>query len=358
MTERVVISGYAYRSAISLAPDAIPATDPAALDLATQIPNRSDMRAQGPSQLLATYTAGLALDMAELKGDADMLARTDLMLATHFGERDVEIDGAVLEAMGADPSNGRLLNQQLSNLRPSLFLAQLQNLFAANISIVFGVLGTSITFMGETMAGARAIDEACSRILSGRSDVVLAGGVFNGTRPDVLEVHDARPPGADGDAERLTLGYGAGFVVLESARSAAARGAGVGVEMEEMVYTRFDGVSRPEPGDRDGAGPQWVYTDAAGSRAHVERTRRGLAELFPQARLRNLAGITGSLAEASFPFVAAVAADCIRRGWTLPAGGHGDTPEPTAGAAPHSILLCATGPGPDAALALVTRSQT
>src|SRR3712207_8516744 len=41
-------------------------------------------------------------------------------------------------------------------LRPTLFLAQLSNLLAGNISIVHGVAGSSRTFMGEESAAARS----------------------------------------------------------------------------------------------------------------------------------------------------------------------------------------------------------
>ena len=45
----------------------------------------------------------------------------------------------------------------MSDLRPTLFLAQLSNLLAGNISIVHGVTGSSRTFMGEEAAGVDAV---------------------------------------------------------------------------------------------------------------------------------------------------------------------------------------------------------
>ena len=51
----------------------------------------------------------------------------------------------------------------MSDLRPTLFLAQLSNLLAGNISIVHGVTGSSRTFMGEEAAGVDAVrDRACA----------------------------------------------------------------------------------------------------------------------------------------------------------------------------------------------------
>ena len=53
---------------------------------------------------------------------------------------------------------GPFLNERLmSDLRPTLFLAQLPNLLAGNISIVHGVVGSSRTFLGEESAGIDAV---------------------------------------------------------------------------------------------------------------------------------------------------------------------------------------------------------
>ena len=74
----------------------------------------------------------------------------------------------------------------MSDLRPTLFLAQLSNLLAGNISIVHGVTGSSRTFMGEEAAGVDAVRIALSRIEAGQSDIALVGGAHNGERKDIL----------------------------------------------------------------------------------------------------------------------------------------------------------------------------
>ena len=78
----------------------------------------------------------------------------------------------------------------MSDLRPTLFLAQLSNLLAGNISIVHGVTGSSRTFMGEEGAGIDAVRIALSRINAGQSDIVLVGGAHNGERPDLLMLYE------------------------------------------------------------------------------------------------------------------------------------------------------------------------
>ena len=78
----------------------------------------------------------------------------------------------------------------MSDLRPTLFLAQLSNLLAGNISIVHGVTGSSRTFMGEEAAGVDAVRIALSRIEAGQSDIALVGGSSNGERPDLLMLYE------------------------------------------------------------------------------------------------------------------------------------------------------------------------
>src|SRR5262249_46612073 len=78
----------------------------------------------------------------------------------------------------------------MSDLRPTLFLAQLSNLLAGNISIVHGVTGSSRTFMGEELAGVDATQIALARIAAGQSEIALVGGSYNGERSDVVMLYE------------------------------------------------------------------------------------------------------------------------------------------------------------------------
>ena len=78
----------------------------------------------------------------------------------------------------------------MSDLRPTLFLAQLSNLLAGNIAIVHGVTGSSRTFMGEEAAGVDAARIALARIAAGQSDIALIGGSQNGERKDLLVLYE------------------------------------------------------------------------------------------------------------------------------------------------------------------------
>src|SRR5581483_10663849 len=109
----------------------------APINLDTQIPKKGDQRQMEPWQRIGTYAAGLALDNAKIKGNAEILAHTDMIVAAGGGERDMAVDSAILTGIdkAADPE--AFLNEHLmSDLRPTLFLAQLSNLLAGNISIV------------------------------------------------------------------------------------------------------------------------------------------------------------------------------------------------------------------------------
>ncbi len=308
----VVISGVAWLSARADAANGIVATDLQALDWNEQIPNRSDQRAQGLSQLIASYTAGCALDQAGLKGDAARLEDMNLFVATPGGERDESFDLATVEIVADAGNDGVALNQQLSNLRPSLFLSELQNLFAANISIAYGVLGTSITFMGGVDAGIDAVELGWQRIGDGRCSIALVGGVFNGFRQCSREMHMARLV-ADEAREWLEqpaegvapLGAGCAFLVLESAESAAARNR-AGCPHLRLVKS-LGSLQHPDV-FADVPAPDTVQLDTIGCRT-TAAFARPLDAWAGRADRRNASLGTGALMEAAFPLALALAVD-------------------------------------------------
>jgi len=110
-----------------------------------------------------------------------------MIVAAGGGERDIAVDTAIMAGMRKVNQPGAFLNERLmSDLRPTLFLAQLPNLLAGNISLVHGVVGSSRTFMGEEAAGVDAVRVAQARIAAGQSELTLVGGAYHGTRWDVL----------------------------------------------------------------------------------------------------------------------------------------------------------------------------
>lgn len=159
----------------------------ARIDVSRQIPKTSDQRQMDQWQRTGVYAAGLALADAGVAGKPDLLDRTDVVTAAGNGERDLELDARVLETVGSQSQPEVYLNRALATgLRPTLYLGQLSNLLAGNISIIHKATGSSRTFKGEEMAGVAAAENAVHRIAHGESDIVLVGGALNAEREDLL----------------------------------------------------------------------------------------------------------------------------------------------------------------------------
>jgi 3-oxoacyl-[acyl-carrier-protein] synthase II len=137
----------------------------------------------------------------------------------------------------------------MSDLRPTLFLSQLSNMLAGNISIVHGVTGSSRTFLGEA-AGIEAVRTAQARVTSGQSDIVLVGGAHSGERKDLLLFCEAGGLALKGEYapvfERQARGGGIAlgsfgvFLVIESKAHASARGGRPLARLAAVVSDRSD----------------------------------------------------------------------------------------------------------------------
>lgn len=206
-----------------------------ALDVQRQIPRTSDQRQMERWQRIGVYAAGLALADAELAGSQELLARTDVSVAAGNGERDAAADAHVLTAFTPQQPSGPTLNRELmTGLRPTLYLGQLSNLLAGNISIVHGVTGSSRTFKGEEMAGVSALENAVERIQNSESELVLVGGALNAEREDLLlgcELEQVLYRSAfepvwerRGEGGGAVLGSVGVFLLLEAASHARLRG--------------------------------------------------------------------------------------------------------------------------------------
>ncbi|WP_172681180.1 beta-ketoacyl synthase N-terminal-like domain-containing protein [Pseudomonas kilonensis] len=145
------------------------------------ITKQRDINSMGLGQKMLVCAAGLALEDARLLGSD--LASYDIFMASKIGERNKDVDAAIIQAA----KTGTLdINAELSRLRPTHFLAELPNLYSANISIVFGAKGESVTFVGEASASVQAVTHAIEKLSSGQAHHSIVGGVFNGDQ----EIHD------------------------------------------------------------------------------------------------------------------------------------------------------------------------
>src|SRR6267142_3996405 len=85
----------------------------APVNLDTQIPKKGDQRQMEAWQRIGTYAAGLALDSAGVKGNKEILARMDMIVAAGGGERDLAVDMAILNGYLKDNSGPVFLNERL-----------------------------------------------------------------------------------------------------------------------------------------------------------------------------------------------------------------------------------------------------
>lgn len=300
-----------------------------------QIPKKADLRQMESWQKLGVYAAGMALDAAGLKGDVDRLGRLDMIVAAGGGERDYAVDGQILTQAPLADRPAEMLNERLmSDIRPTMFLAQLSNLLAGNISIVHGVTGGSRTFMGEEQAGVDALRIAESRIRAGQADAFLVGGSYNAERPDVLLIYamadylwaKGMTPVAERPAQGggFVLGSGAAFLVVEAADVARARGA--------KPLARLDGVAsnmvKRAPGAVAGSvGALWdmvasdfnpargvVLSGATGVAGVTEEELGVIADRAGVARIYTTGDLFGHMVEPQFPAGVALAATALSAG--------------------------------------------
>ena len=307
------------------------------LDFDKQIPKKGDQRQMEAWQRIGTYAAGLALDSAGLKGKAEMLGRTDMIVAAGGGERDIAADTAILAGLPAAAQPETFLNERLMNdLRPTLFLSQLSNLLAGNISIVHGVTGSSRTFMGEESAGVDAIRIAVARIGAGQSDIALVGGSHNSERQDLLMLYefggfalkDKFSPVWQREAHPgFALAAMGAFLVIESRAHADARGAKRIARLSAVLSDRC----RRQPGDvtaglrrlwgkissRLQPGKVAVISGASGTAPATAEERVFLAE-HQDIAVRATGTYVGHAFEPQFPMNVALAAIAVSRGNLYP----------------------------------------
>jgi 3-oxoacyl-[acyl-carrier-protein] synthase II len=326
------------------------------LELDRQIPKKGDQRQMEPWQRLGTYTAGLAIDDAAARG---LVGDMDLIVAAGGGERDIALDDAVLSALAPlPPAEAAVkLNEMLAGgLRPTLFLAQLSNLLAGNISIVQGVTGASRTFMGEEQAGADAVRIAAARVAEGNSSIALAGGAYSAPRWDMLMLYHAggllrRGPWAPvfsrEDAPGAITGTLSGFVVMETAAHARARGARGLARLNTVACAqarRNDedtghaamGQAFARIAPRLGEGVLPIISGCTGAPIPTVLEREVLGALTRPLAVRATGSRFGWGVEATFPANVALAALCLSEG-VFPAPM--ESLEARYEDAPHDILV-------------------
>jgi 3-oxoacyl-[acyl-carrier-protein] synthase II len=262
----------------------------------------------------------------------------------------------------------------MSGLRPTLFLAQLSNLLAGNISLVHGVTGSSRTFMGEESAGVDAVRIALSRIASGQSDIALVGGAHNGERPDLFMLYEFGGHNLKGQFapvwERgggkpagFALGSLGAFLVVEAREYAEARGA----KPLARLTAVFSDRSKRTPGsvtaaltrlwdkvkDKVKAGHAAVLSGATGSEPATAEERAFL-EAHSDLAVRATGSYLGHGLEPQFPMNVALAAIALGHGSLFPPCDATGLERPMSGGL-SQVLVTGVGHWRGESLALVER---
>ena len=336
-----------------------------------QIPKKSDQRQMETWQRVGVYTAGLALSDAGIAGNAELLDRADMIVAAGGGERDIAVDTAIMAGVRKVNQQGAFLNERLmSDLRPTLFLAQLPNLLAGNISLVHGVVGSSRTFMGEEAAGVDAVRVAQARIAAGQSELTLVGGAYHGTRWDVLlafelggvVLKDKFAPVWDrGPEGGIAFGTMGAFLVLENSEHAKARGAKPRAKISPVLSDRN---ARGEGETEASLKRQWeamapkvdrahaaIISGAAGLEPATSAERHVLKEIgLP---VRNTGTYIGHGVDTQFMANLGIGCAAIEHGKLFAPTGSGDTGETPPGLS--QVVVTSVGNWRGEGLALLER---
>ena len=331
------------------------------IDWSQQIPKRGDQRQMENWQRIGVFTAGLALDDAGFKDNLEACGAMDMIVAAGGGERDINVDTLIIDEGLKRNDREILLNEKLTTeLRPTLFLAQLSNLLAGNISIVHKVTGSSRTFMGEEAAGISAVETAFHRIKSGESTHALVGGAFSAERLDMILLFESIGAHTVGDWKPLwsrlpedgggmIVGSLGAFLVLESRAHATSRGA--------SIYATIDAIEG-DRGSRDdgkfearlerllepakGAGAEAVvFSGSSGFHDIAVREKAVLDNVLPKAAIRGYGGVTGHGLETQFPLGLALAALALGNKAKVPT--FDTTHEKPMGAAAHTAIVTTVG---------------
>lgn len=344
------------------------------VDWSNQIPKRGDQRQMENWQRIGTYAAGLALDDAGIKNDPALCASMDMIVAAAAGERDVDVDRMIMTK--APDANDRevAINEVLTTeLRPTLFLAQLSNLLAGNISIVHKITGSSRTFMGEEGAGISAVMTAAARIRSGQGTHALVGGSFNAEHPDALlcyEVASYLTRGAwtpvwqraKAQGGGIAAGSGGVFLVLEEREHAEARGAKIyacldhvsadhGSDDKLNTLERLDALSGDIGLDRSDI----IYSACSGGLGRTAVELEWLKSRLPETPVRAIGNLTGHLREAQFPLAVAFAALSLDAG--MPIASQDTDHEAETTVKPEKIGVLALGYLDSEGVALLSRYE-
>lgn len=195
-------------------------------------------------------------------GEADGADEADSDF-TLDGERLGVYWGSGMAGSATFDNTARGLYSESKRVRPTTVLTTMPNAAAAEIALLFGARGASLTYACACASSAVAIGEAMRAIRGGWIDVAIVGGHESMLTPATLaswhsmRVTASPPEGApetacrpfSADRTGFALGEGAAALVIESEAHARARGASHSMTLSGYA-TNCDSVhmTNPDPG--------------------------------------------------------------------------------------------------------------
>ena len=156
----------------------------------------------------------------------------------------VAIGSGIGGITGIENSYGAYLSGGPRKISPFFVPANIVNMVAGDLSILFGLQGPNYSIVSACSTGTHNIGEAAMMIRHGRVDAMIAGGAEMATSPvglggfaaaRALSTRNEEPERAsrpwDLDRDGFVLSDGAGVVVLEEYEQAKARGATIYAEV-------------------------------------------------------------------------------------------------------------------------------
>src|SRR6056300_1699085 len=163
---------------------------------------------------------------------------------------------------GIENGYGAYLNGGPRKISPFFVPANIINMVAGNLSIMFGLKGPNISIVSACSTGAHNIGDAMRMIQYGTVDAMVAGGSEFATTPTglggfaaarALSTRNDDPQAAsrpwDRDRDGFVLSDGAGVVMLEELEHAKARGSKTYAELVGSAMTSDAyHMTSPSPG--------------------------------------------------------------------------------------------------------------
>jgi 3-oxoacyl-[acyl-carrier-protein] synthase II len=156
----------------------------------------------------------------------------------------VAIGSGIGGVTGIENGYGAYLKGGPRKISPFFVPANIINMVAGNLSIMYGLKGPNISIVSACSTGAHNIGDAMRMIQYGTVDMMVAGGAEMATSPTglggfaaarALSTRNDDPEGAsrpwDRDRDGFVLSDGAAVLVLEELEHAKARGATIYAEL-------------------------------------------------------------------------------------------------------------------------------